>query len=218
LRIALAVIAGTAGLLVGVVPAAASAPPVGSAQYVVRVDPRLCPSPLCGGYWVALANRARTRCSDGALRARCYAGRALDEDREPLATSVPDGSLVRGALEPWSFGGFGELGSLVVADVKAPLGTGAEGTFYRVRDLGIRCVRAPCFSYRATRLNGSYRTTVSDVDLLAAQPTPHELARAQIALRSPAGLFVQGRITRTSDSGRILRASRLYLKAALPRA
>ena len=42
---------------------AARQPPTGTAMYVVRHDLRLCPSPMCGGYWVALANGARTRCA-----------------------------------------------------------------------------------------------------------------------------------------------------------
>ncbi len=36
---------------------AARQPPTGTAIYVVRVDKRLCPSPLCGGYWVAHRER-----------------------------------------------------------------------------------------------------------------------------------------------------------------
>jgi hypothetical protein len=39
---------------------------------VVEPDLRKCVTPLCGGYWVALANHARTVCHDGALRPRCY--------------------------------------------------------------------------------------------------------------------------------------------------
>jgi hypothetical protein len=185
---------------------------------VAHVDPRLCPSPICGGYWVLLANRSRTRCSDGALRPRCYVARALGEDRRPLAAGLPDGALVRADIEQWTFEGFGELGALVVADVRHPVGKAVKGAYYRVRDLGIRCVRAPCFSFRAARVNGSARITFSSLDLLGATPTREELARAKAALSAPNGLFVLGRVVDTAKGGRVLRASRIYLRVAMPRA
>ena len=196
-----------------------SQPPIGSGVYTVRADPRLCPSPLCGGYWVALANGARTRCVDGTRRAQCYVARAVDEDRHPLEVSVPDGALARADLESWDFEGFGKLGVLAVAAVFAPAGTApVSGGYYRVVDTGIRCIRAPCFSYRATQVNGSTRTTTSDVDLQVAHATPAEVARAQAALHTKNGLLARGRFGRTSDGGRIFRPSRFFLRAPQPRA
>jgi len=211
------------GALLGLASPASSDPAVaGSSFYVVQGDPRLCPSPLCGGYWVALANRARIRCSDGALRPRCYVAQAIGDDRRPLGAGLPDGSLVRAEIASRRFGSFGELGALVVADVWAPVGGGAKGDYFRARDLGVRCVRAPCFSIRTTRVNGTSRITVSSLDLLSAtassQPTRGELARAQAALTSTDGLFVLGRIIRTGEAGSILQASRIYLRAAKRRA
>ena len=209
--------------LLGLADPAASEPAgVGSSFYVVRGDPRLCPSPLCGGYWVALANRARTRCSDGALRPRCYVAEAIGEDRRPLRAALPDASLVRAEIASRRFGSLGELGALVVADVWAPVGGGAKGDYFRARDLGVRCVRAPCFSIRTTRVNGASRMMVSSLDLLSAtassQATRKELARVRAALTSRDGLFVMGRIIRTSEAGSILQASRIYLRAAKRRA
>lgn len=198
-------------------PAATSPPSASASYYTVRPDPRLCPSPLCGGYWVALANRARTRCGDGASRPRCYAARALGEDRLPLTASLPEGALVRADIEPWKVEGIGDLGTLIVGAVWAPVGRMAKGSYYRIHDLGIRCVRAPCFSFRAERMNGSARMTLSSVDLQPARPTPDELSRAQAALTTPTGLFVLGRIVETVDGGRALRASRIYLRVARPR-
>ena len=213
-----------AALIVALFPATGqSGPPppklVGSSQYVVRPDPRLCPSPICGGYWVALANRSRTRCADGALLPRCYVALAVDEKRQPLQTGVPDGALVRAEVEPWTFQGFGNLGALVVTDVRAPIGKGTQGAYFRVRDLGIRCIKAPCFSLGAARLNRSSRVIVSSLDLTAPRPTPtpKERARAEQALTTTNGLFVLGRIIKTSDAGWILQVSRIYLKAASPR-
>jgi hypothetical protein len=126
---------------------------------------------------------------------------------------------VRADLEPWNFEGVGRLGVLAVAVVFTPAGTASvSGGYYRVVDIGVRCIRAPCFSYRATQVNGSTRTTMSDVDLRAAQATPAEVARAEGALHTKNGLLARGRFARTSDGGRVFRALRLYLRAPQPRA
>ncbi|HXG76722.1 MAG TPA: DUF6748 domain-containing protein [Gaiellaceae bacterium] len=214
-------VAGTmlaAALVATSLPAATAAPPVGGERYVVRPDPRLCPSPFCGGYWVALANRARTRCHDGLLRPRCYVARAVDEDRHALAGALPDGALVRAALEPWTFESFGELGVLVVADVRHPAGAAAAGRFFRVRDTGVRCVRAPCFSLRAAVLNAAERVSLSELDLRPARLDAAARERAEADLASRGGLYVAGRVVAGEQGGRALRASRLYLRAPPPRA
>jgi len=201
------------------VPATGGPPLVGPMYYAVQPDPRLCPSPLCGGYWAALANRSRTVCHDGARRPRCYVASAVDEERHPLEVGLTAGALARAEIEPWSFKGFGELGVLVVADVWAPTGRAPpSGGFYRLRDTGMRCIRAPCFSLRASRLNGSLRVTVSDLDLEATRATAEQLERAEAALRTKNGLFAQGRIGPTADGGRLFRATRVFLRVATPRA
>jgi hypothetical protein len=216
--------AGLAALLAVVVFGAvagsgASQPPIGSGVYTVHVDPRLCPSPLCGGYWVALANGVRTRCADGARRPQCYVARAVDAKRHPLDVSIPDEGLVRADLEAWDFEGFGRLGVLAVAVVFTPAGTApVSGGYYRVRDTGLRCIREPCFSYRATQVNGSTRTTTSDLDLAASGATPAEVVRAEAALHTKNGLIARGRFARVSDGGIVFRALRLYLRAPQPRA
>jgi len=207
------------GAIAVAVPAAGGPPLVGLTYYVVQPDPRLCPSPLCGGYWAALANRGRTRCHDGLLRPRCYIAMAVDEDRHPWPSGLPAGAIVRADIEPWSFEAFGKLGVLVVADVWAPGGRASPSAgFYRLRDTGVRCIRAPCFSLRASKLNGSSRVTLSDLDLGATRATPEELERAEAALRTKNGLFARGRIVATPDGGRLFRATRVFLRVATPRA
>lgn len=192
----------------------ANPPPVGSAHYVVRADPRLCPSPLCGGYWVSLANHARTRCHDGLLRPRCYVANAVGADRHTLKTGVVDGALARAEIESWPFDGFGRLGVLVVADAFSPAGRATPaGRFFRLVDTGIRCIRAPCFSIRASQLNRSSRTTVSGTDLAAANATTDERARAEAAIGMKGGLLAQGRIIPSQDGGHELRATRFFLRS-----
>ena len=151
---------------------------------------------------------------DGLLRPRCYVADAVDADRHPLEAGIPDGSLTRADIEPRAYDGFRELGVLVVADVRAPVGKGVKGTYYRVRDLGIRCVRAPCFHLRAARLNRSSRTIVSSLDLVSvARPSAAELARAEAALSTSNGLWLLGDVIESSDAGRILQASRFFLRS-----
>jgi hypothetical protein len=194
--------------------AAPGRPATASALYTVRVDPRLCPSPRCGGYWVALANGARTRCADGLRHPRCYIAVAVGPRGEPLGR-IAGGALVRGAIEL----GPDDLGQLVAEAVFVPAGRAkVRGGYYRVRDTGIRCIRAPCFSYRATQVNGFTRTRVSGVDVAAAKATAKELARANAALRTQDGLYARGRISTGLDGGRTFHALRLYLRAPLPRA
>ncbi len=207
------VLAALAVALLGVAgsPAASSPRPVGSSFYVVRADPRLCPSPICGGYWVSRANYARTRCHDGLLRPRCYVASAVGEDRQQLATGVPDGALARATIEPRTFGGFGKLGVLVVADVFSPAGRAQpSGRFFRLIDTGMRCIRAPCFSVRASTLNRSSQTTLSGVAIHGV--VPDELVvRVEKALRRKNGVLSQGRVAASSDGGRALRPTRFFL-------
>ena len=192
--------------------AVARQPPTGTAMYVVRHDPRLCPSPLCGGYWVAIANGARTRCVDGLRRPRCYVAEAVRANGDPVG-SIAEEALVRGAMDI----GRDDLGELVVSAVYAPAGRARVlGGYYRVRDTGIRCVRAPCFSYRVTQVNGSTRTTVSGVDISAARVTASELDRADTALQTKDGLYARGLFIRGDEGERVFRATRLFLRAPPP--
>lgn len=203
-------------VITGVAAASPNArqPPSGTAMYVVRHDLRLCPSPRCGGYWVAIANGVRTRCADGLRYAHCYAARAVGASGRATG-DIAEGSLVRGAIDV----GRDDLGELVVTAVYGSAGDATvSGGYYRVFDNGVRCVRAPCFSYTATQVNGSTRTTVSGVDLGAAGALHHEEARAQAALHSKKGLYALGRFSRAPAGGRVFRALRLYLRAPLPRA
>jgi len=193
-------------------PGAAGEASSGSGLYIVRPDPRACPSPLCGGYWVALANHARTACEDEGLRARCHVARAVDEARRPLAAGIADGALVRGSIEPWTRLGIRQLYQLVAFTVREPLGAELEGSYFRARDLGIRCVRAPCYHLKAARLNRPVSRLVSSVDLVSlVRPTPRQLARAQAALEG-SGLLLLGTVIETSAAGTILQASRFYLR------
>jgi hypothetical protein len=111
------------------------------------------------------------------------------------------------------------LGALVAGAAYAPAGTAvAGGGWYRVVDNGIRCVRAPCFSYTAHSVNARTRIRVSDLDLQASQAAASEIARALRAVSSTNGLYARGRFARTPEGGTVFRGLGLYLRAPLPHA
>lgn len=210
-RVAVAAALVLAG--VGMASADARTPPTGTAMFLVQPDARLCPSPRCGGYWAALANGVRTRCGDGRRATRCYTAKAVDRQRRELGR-LPAGALVRGAIDQGRNG----LGVLHVHASYGPAGSAQPGGgFYRVFDNGIRCVRAPCFSYTAGSVNASTRITISSVDLRASLAPATEVRRAMAALATKDGLYAQGRFAPTADGGRVFRALRLYLREPLPR-
>jgi len=193
---------------------AARQPPTGTAMFVIRHDARLCPSPRCGGYWVALANGARTRCADGLRHLRCYAARAVDAKGNPLG-DIAEGALVRGAIDA----GQDDLGELAATAVYTPSGRSRiAGGYYRLVDTGIRCVRAPCFSYAATQVNGRTRATLSEVGLTLARATAEQVGRARRALGTADGLYARGLFVLRPKGGRAFFALRLFLRAPLPRA
>ena len=212
-----AILIAVAGITAAGAPA--RTPPTGTSMFMVQHDPRLCPSPLCGGYWVALANGVRTRCGNGQAAPRCYVAHTVDRNGRPYTADLPEGALARGAVELGQRFGDRVLDRLRVWAVYAPVGTATvSGGYYRVVDTGVRCIRAPCFSYRAGQVNGSSRVLTSSVDLEAAGAAPADVMRAQVALRTKDGLYARGRFASSPDGGRVFRALRLYLRAPQPRA
>ena len=194
---------------IAVTGATARQPSVGTAMFVIRQDQRLCPSPLCGGYWIEIANGARTRCADGLRHPRCYVASAVDAKGDPLE-SIADGALARGAIDV----GRDDLGELKVSAVYAPAGRATiTGGYYRLVDTGTRCVRAPCFSTRASRLNRPYETTVSGLVLSTLKGDEELEKRVLAALATKDGVLARGRIGATPDGGRVFHTSRFYLRS-----
>jgi hypothetical protein len=217
----------TAALAAGAISSAAGSPQTMSSFYLARQDPRLCPSPTCGGLWVRLVNRSRTTCGDGSRRRECYVAavhlsalrlgtrRALQ-----LAQLVSSGrALVRGALVPEGIGSF-TLDGLVVSEAwtasssKRP----ASGTFHELAENGVRCTASPCFSIRAAALNSRRNAAVSSVDLTRTGAPPAE-QRSALARIPRDGLVAAGRIVRVPHAGpagpgRTLVASQFYVRAA----
>jgi len=82
-----------------------------SRYYTIRRDFRKCAIPMCGGYWIALANGLRTRCHDLRLAEECYVEdldlTALNyslEDEQRFQEQVQRGGLVLGTFVPTDTG------------------------------------------------------------------------------------------------------------------
>jgi Domain of unknown function (DUF6748) len=180
---------------------------VSSGYYRLRPDPRLCPSPLCGGFWASRVNQARTPCRGGKPQPACYVAAvdlsALPPDARARAEAALAGGrvLIRGRIGAGSVPHFPSLGRLVATEVwlSATTRPGA-GTVYRIVDNGVRCITTPCFSLRAFALNTARRVALSDLDL-ALMGAPRKLVgRAQAALTAD-GLVVAGQIRAVPDAG-----------------
>ena len=208
------------GVVVSAIVASAPAartPPAGTAMFVVQHDPRMCPTPLCGGFWVAIANGVRTRCGDGRRATRCYVASAIDRSGRRVS-DIPEGALARAAIERGSALWDRRLDRLRIWASYTPSRTEpVAGGVYRVTDTGIRCVRAPCFSLRVTQVNGRTRTVVSSIDLDASGGTVAQTERARLTMTTKDGLYAQGVFAATPDGGRAFRALRIYLRAPLLR-
>jgi hypothetical protein len=189
--------------------------------YRLRGDPRMCPSPMCGGFWASRVNRRSTSCYDGGVRPACY---VASVDLSPLPSSAraragaalgSSRALVRGTLAQYSATEFPQLARLIATSAWLAAGSGAgTGVLYRVVDTGIRCVRAPCFSFRATLLNDSASVTLSGLDFSKLETPPSALDRAG-ALLSRGGALISGPIRPGPPAGlgRVLVVTQLWLPA-----
>ena len=210
-------------LLVGAAPAASDPPRSVSSYYLGRGDPRLCPSPICGGVWVKLVNRETTTCGDGIARPECYAAsvdlrliRNTEEARGRLGHLMSEGrALARGKLVRGRVDGFPELDVLVATEVWPASSSPARprGLFHRLRDKGVRCITIPCFSTHAARLNAGSHIDVSDVDLAHTGAPRMEQLEARIRGDVTGdGVIASGRIVRMGK-GRTFVATQFYERA-----
>jgi Domain of unknown function (DUF6748) len=217
-----------AGLVFAYAQSGSADPPRSvSSYYLARGDPRLCPSPICGGLWVKLVNKGVTTCGDGKRRQECYAADAdlsrlpVDEkDRVLLRVAITEGrALARGSLVPGRIEGFPELDTLVVSEVWTASSSlnRARGVFHRLRDRGVRCVTTPCFSTHAAALNSGRHVNLSEVDL-SRTGAPAAERRSALEHLSHLGLIVAGRVVADpqdgpAGTGRTYAATQFYTRA-----
>jgi hypothetical protein len=176
-------------------------PDTSSSYYIVtRLDPRLCPSPLCGGYFVKAVNKPKTQCADGTWRRDCHAAEldasALGWSDDELARfSEQFGqrhALVRGKLRQMERGSL-KVDVLVVDEgwlgqaLSKPI-----GVFYGAKSTGIVCITFPCLSIHERTLNFRIERLIAEIDLAASGAAKDQVEAGYKALSEPAGVLAVG--------------------------
>jgi hypothetical protein len=194
---------------------------------VTRRDFRKCMSPICGGFYVKRVNQPTTDCADGSKQAECYvsaiqlSGIGLSaREEEELRAAVESGkALIKARVYKTKLGGtfYGKLKAN--EGWLGATGSAPEGTFYRVADNGIRCIKAPCPSTTAAQLNGHDDHDVIKVNL-EGTATPADQATLDLAaqaLGTKDGILIAGGIALPkcmpgSDCGPFATATEFYLR------
>jgi uncharacterized protein DUF6748 len=184
---------------------------VTSTFYTVRADLRRCISPMCGGYFVKRVNLPTTRCANGRYMAQCYVA-AIDWNGQHEVEAGK--ALLRGNVIAKTYERFGNLGAFRVAESwQAISDSQPQGTFYRVRDRGLRCITHPCPTHHEAKLNSTFSLNIAGVDLSGAGPSNN--ARVEAAMRGPEGAMISGNhVPVTGPGGRLLslKATQVYLR------
>jgi hypothetical protein len=219
-------------IALSVLPARAGAPgaALSSGYFSLQPDPRLCPSPICGGFFVGLLNLPVAHCSDGEDRRLCHASTvdwsALGLDAETVAqlqaAAVGGRVIVRGELRSGTvLPGFPPSGELVASEAWiAASGHYPRGGFFQVARRGIVCGVSPCSRFTEVLLNSNLRGELSDLDLshAGADPVTQQLALDELERGS---ILVAGRNRVGAAANRrgpvTLLATQFYLKVAAAR-
>src|SRR5689334_7151600 len=111
----------------------------------------------------------------------------------------------------------GLFGVLRVTEVwQAASASGPSGTFFRVRDRGIKCIAAPCPTHHEAKLNTTQSREIAGVDLSGAGAPENLLSEATQAMTSTDGILVSGDLAPVrGPAGRsvTLKATQFYLRA-----
>ncbi|HEY6802153.1 MAG TPA: DUF6748 domain-containing protein [Pyrinomonadaceae bacterium] len=182
--------------------------------YTIRADMRKCASPMCGGYFIKRVNQALTTCADGRSIAECY---VASIDWNGANEVEPARALIRGTLETKG-DRRGKYGVLKVAETWQSFNDKpAEGDFYRVRDLGLRCIAAPCETHYEAKLNTTISRNIAGVSLPTGAASKDEMVQVSRAMTSEEGILVAGSLSDVSGpagKSKTLNASQFYLRSA----
>ncbi|MCU0661564.1 MAG: hypothetical protein MUC50_04480 [Myxococcota bacterium] len=178
--------------------------------YSYRHDMRKCMWPMCGGYWIKSVNKSTTRCADGKSSSECYVaelknGSELDEYEWSDFLGVP--GLLKG-MQVQAQDGTTKWITLNVTEAwRAADDVAPMGTFYSVKDNGIRCIMAPCFSLDEIKLNSHSSTKLSGLRGRLSEKAGFAVGEAEI--------IAAGKNVTTKVSGRRgleLEVNQLYIK------
>ncbi|MGH9956353.1 MAG: DUF6748 domain-containing protein [Pyrinomonadaceae bacterium] len=188
-----------------------------STYFRVRTDRRRCASPLCGGYFISRVNHPRTRCADGRQLAECYVAQIDWNGERQVDTNR---ALLRGNIANKRFQGFGNLGQFRVNESwQGASDTTAAGTFYRVKDRGLRCITFPCLTHHAAKLNSTTHRSIAGVDLQGVGAGDEAASKAAEQMTGPDGAIVAGVPGQVSGPGGKalqLKATQFYLRSMTP--
>ncbi len=199
-----------------------------SAYFIVtRQDMRKCMSPICGGNYVKRVNFSTTKCADDTVAAECHAysmdlsAIGLDDaETTKLGGIVSDAhALVRGTLVKRMQANF-LVDVLVASEVWVGNSlTTPTGTFYEVKDNGVRCFAFPCASDHEAKLNSTSSQSLAGVDLSQASGANQRQVDAAIEALHHGFVLIAGRhhtVHGPGGSMHELVASEFYTKIVAP--
>jgi hypothetical protein len=188
--------------------------------FTIAPDPRLCPSPLCGGFWVTRVNRSATVCADGTLASSCYVAEldlswsGLSDEQEAVVRGAAGHLVMQGSIRTTTIASLGNLG--VFRGRNAWIGHAdvtPTGTFYRVRDTAIECIAYPCENVQLSPLNRRGPTRlIAGIDLGGVSADAED---GYAELGTPQGLIAAGELVPVSGPGGNsfeLRSSEYYVR------
>ena len=195
---------------------------------VTKRDFRRCISPLCGGWWVKRVNQPTTRCADGTFQEECYVatiqlsgiGLSTREEAEFRGAVETGKALIKAKTFKSKFN-VHTIGTLKASEGwLGATGSAADGTFYRVADNGIRCIKAPCPSTSASALNGNDSHNLINVHLenTATPADQASLDAAARAIGTKDGILIAGGVAlpkcmpTATNCGPFAIASEFYLR------
>ena len=185
-----------------------------STYYRLGRDLRRCASPLCGGYFTKRVNSGSTRCGDGRRKSECYVAEIVWNGQPQIDSNQ---MLVRGSIVGKRYQGFGNLGELRVSESWKALGNSQPvGTFYLVRDRGVRCITFPCPTHSEAKLNSSFKRNIAGINLESAGLSESSASVVNAAMTGPDGVIVAGHEVRvTGPGGRSfqLKATQVYVRS-----
>jgi hypothetical protein len=189
---------------------------------VTTLDPRLCPSPFCGGYFVKDVNKPRTRCADGSWQRQCHAA-TLDTSATGwsekdltlfVAAFGQRQAIARGTLRQLASGAVTVETLVIDEGWLGQAHSQPRGGFYGLRDSGIVCVTTPCPSIHQKLLNFRGDRLIAGIDLRPSGATREAIVAGYKALTGPAGILAAGQheaVVGPAGRGIKLAASEFYL-------
>ncbi len=186
--------------------------------YRVRRDFRKCMYPMCGGVFYRQVNLAKTNCVGGGSAEWCYAAewdfsaaKAPELENAALSdTAIVRATIGKKTINEGRWATFNAYEGWKSITPVSPVETyGTDPRFYLTRDNGIRCFTTPCFSTDAARLNTSFKTTLSGVDLSGIKDASADQLDAVSGIMVNTGVVLFGSI-----AGGTMKASAAYLKVS----